>query len=315
MQRFFAISTAMSTLLACTPQSEGSDDGGSDDPATDGDDEEAVDERVEIPPAGPDVLSFVSGEFIIPAGEDRMMCTSIHYEGGDVAYRNATMLQGKGGHHAVLLGTREPLPAGTVVDCSDAADMSKYELIMLPQELPPGHGAKLPAGQPMVMQSHYVNTTSKPIRVRDVVQLELVPMDEVRIWTAPMMNTSIDFEVPAGQTHELSFDCVLEHDVELLTLVGHMHEWGTRFRTEIGPTTDALELLYLVDPWKAEYRDMPPTTLFFEQPKPLAAGTIIRTTCSWDNTDSHALVFPHEMCITLGIVSGRQDPIECRIGE
>ena len=197
----------------------------------------------------------------------------------------------------------------------DGADMSKYELVMIPQELPPGHGTKLPAGRHMVIQSHYVNTTSQPIRVRDVVQLELIPVEDVQTWAAPMAHATLDLEIPAGKTGEVSFDCVLDEDVELLALGGHMHEWGTKFETEIGSTTEELELLYHVDPWKAEFRDVPPVTLFFEQPKPLAAGTIVRTTCAWENTESHALVFPHEMCITFGIVAGRQDPVECRIGE
>lgn len=308
MQRLLVTSVVMSMLPACAA----GDDVGLDEDSSAA---EATDERVVIPPDGPDVLNFVSGEFIVPAGEDRMMCTSIEHLGGDVAYRNARMLQGRGGHHAVLLGAREPLPPGTVEDCSNSADMSKYDVVMIPQALPPGHGSILPAGRHMVIQSHYVNTTSQPIRVRDVVQLELVPLEEVHTWAAPLMQGTLDLEIPAGQRGEVSFDCVIDDDVELLALGGHMHEWGTTFRAESGPSTDALELLYLVDPWKAEFRDVPPVTLFFEQPRPLAAGTIIRTTCEWNNTESHALMFPHEMCITFGIVAGRQETMQCRIGE
>jgi hypothetical protein len=309
--RVVVVMVVVSMLSSCVDDGEGGEEGGSSSGAM----EEVVDERVAIPADTPSVLNFVSGEFVVPPGEDRMMCTSVGHQGGDVAYRNALMLQGRGGHHAVLLGAREPLPAGTIEDCSNGSDMTKYEVVMIPRELPPGHGSKLPAGRNMVIQSHYVNTTSQPILVRDVVQLELIPMDDVRTWAAPLMHGTLDLEIPAGQRGEVSFDCVLEQDVELLVLGGHMHEWGTTFRTEIGPTIDALELLYVVDPWKAEFRDVPPVTLFLEQPKPLAAGTIVRTTCAWENTESHALVFPHEMCITFGIVAGLQDPVECRIGE
>lgn len=318
MQRIFVVVVSMSMLSACTPEGEadggddGADEGGS---STSTGEEEVLDQRVEIPAEGPGVLNFVGGEFIVRPGEDRMMCTSIEHLGDDVAYRNALMMQGTGGHHAVLLGAREPLPVGTIEDCSNSADMSKYDVVMIPQALPPGYGSKLPAGRNMVIQSHYVNTTSRPILVRDVVQLELVPVEEVQTWAAPIMHGTLDLQIPAGQRGEVSFDCVLEQDVELLAVGGHMHEWGTKFQAELGPTPDALELLYLVDPWKAEFRDVPPVTLFFEQPKPLPAGTVVRTTCAWDNTESHALAFPHEMCITFGIVAGLQDPVECRIGE
>jgi hypothetical protein len=273
-----------------------------------------VDERVEIPADGDGALNFVGPEFVVEPGQDVLMCMWVEYEGDDVAYRNAFSRQGKGGHHVILFGAKEPKPSGTVEDCSDG-DMSKFDLLMIPQELPQGYGTKLTGGRHIVIQSHYINTTMEPILVRDVVQLELIPMEDVQTWAAPMANNTIDFEIPAGQTAEVSFDCTVEQDVELLAVGGHMHEWGTKFQAEIGPSVDMLELLYLVDPWKADFRDAPPVTLFFEQPRPIPAGTIIRTTCTWNNTEMHPLMFPHEMCTTFGIVAGVQDSVECRIGE
>jgi hypothetical protein len=317
MRRNFMVSVSMSLLVACG--GGGSSDGGEGDEegagTTTGGMEDAVDERVEMPADSDGVLNFAGPEFVVQPGEDVMVCMSVDYEGEEVAYRNALSLQGRGGHHVILLGAKEPQPAGTVEDCSDGADMSKYDLLMIPQELPPGYGTKLPAGRHMVIQSHYVNTTDAPIRVRDVVQLELIPAAEVETWAAPIATNTIDFEIPAGQPGDVSFDCTLEQEVQLLMLGGHMHEWGTTFKTEVGPSADALELLYLVDPWKADFRDVPPVSLFFESPRVLPAGTVIRTSCTWENTESEMLMFPHEMCSTFGIVAGVRDPIECRFGE
>jgi hypothetical protein len=214
-----------------------------------------------------------------------------------------------------LLGAKEPLPAGTVEDCGDGTDMSKYDLLMIPQELPVGYGTLLPAGRSMVIQSHYVNTTASAILVRDVVQLDTTPMTDVTTWAAPIATNTIDLTIPAGETQHVTFDCELEEEAELLMVGGHMHEWGTKFELEVGPTADALESIYLVDPWRADFRDVPPVTLFLESPMPLAKGTVLRTHCYYDNTEAEPLEFPHEMCSTFGVLGGLQHPVECRKGE
>lgn len=317
-----SVFASLAGLFACSADGDADSndtngDAGSSgaDASTSGVPDDAVDERVEMPPENPNALFFGGAEFVVGPGEDVMMCYSVDYEGAEVAYKNAISLQGKGGHHVILLGAKEPLPAGTVEDCSDGMDMSKYDLLMIPQELPTGYGTILPAGRHMVIQSHYVNTTDKPLLVRDVVQLDLIPMGDVQTFAAPIATNTIDIALPAGESTEVSFDCELAEDVELLMLGGHMHEWGTKFEAKIGPSVDELESLYLVDPWRADFRDVPPVTLFLDNPKPLTAGTIIRTTCTWENTEAEAIEFPHEMCSTFGILAGIKDPVECRKGE
>lgn len=315
MKRFFA-TVAVIGLCSCSADDDGDNqDDGADDASDDMGDEEPVDERVQMPADDPTRINFAGPEFVVKPGEDAIMCMHLAYEGPEVVYNNAISLQGKGGHHVIVLGAKEPKPAGTLEDCSDGADMSKYDLLMIPQELPPGYGTILPAGRKFVIQSHYVNTTDKPLLVRDVVQLAKIPAESVVHWAAPLATNTIDVELPAGEKTEITFDCTLENDVELLMLGGHMHEWGTKFEASLGPSADALEPLYLVDPWQADFRDVPPVNLYLQEPKPLTAGTVLRTHCEWDNTEAEMIKFPHEMCATFGIVGGTKDPIECRHGE
>ena len=55
-----------------------------------------------------------------------------------------------------------------------------------------------------------------------------------------------------------------------------MHESGLTFAIDVGPDLESLENLYLVDPWRAQYRDAPPISLFFTEPRFLPAGTIVQ---------------------------------------
>jgi hypothetical protein len=299
-------------LIGCTADNDGDSAEGD---VNDGGEVEPRDERVPIPPEDPDVLSFFGAEVVVESGEERMVCIYTSHKGADVAFNDAYGLQGKGGHHAVLLAAKKPQPDGTVEDCTDAADMSKYDVLTIPQELPDGYGSLLTSGRQMVIQSHYVNTTDEPILIRDIVQLHTMPMEEVVTWAAPFVTNTLDLEIPAGKTAEVSFDCEVPVDVDLLMVGGHMHEWGTKFTLEMGATPETMEMTYLVDPWQPEFRDLPPVTLYFEAPKRLAKGTVVRTTCNFNNTEDHALVFPHEMCTSFGIVGGLKEAVVCGVSD
>jgi len=177
--------------------------------------------------------------------------------------------------------------------------------------LDPGYGILVPQGLQFVMQIHYVNASSSPILVRDVARLKKVDMASVTHWTTTFTSNSRRLQVPAGQTSRESFDCALPESVELLVVGGHMHEKGAAFRLEAGPADGPFETLYYVDPWRPEYRDVPPVTLLFDEPKPLSAGTVVRTTCEWDNDLAEDLAFPEEMCAGFGYIAGTQAPVHC----
>ena len=49
------------------------------------------------------------------------------------------------------------------------------------ERFPAGMAIKVPRGTQIVLQQHYVNTTTKPIRTRDVAWMEVVPKESVQI--------------------------------------------------------------------------------------------------------------------------------------
>ncbi len=293
---------AVALILACDP--------GSEEPTG----PEPRDNRVELPEQDADHYTFVAAETVIEPGEEKMFCHHMVVP-EDMALTDIEMLQGEFGHHAVIVSSTDPLPDGTVEDCSDEASSSKFSAFIIPVADPPEGGAMfVEKGTPVVLQSHYVNASDEPILVRDAVHTRKVPMDEVKTWMAPFTTTALGFEIPGdGTKAEVTFDCVMDRDVDLLYIGGHMHEHGSSFELEIGPSVDELERVYTVDKWIPEFRDLPPVELYTSKPLHLEAGTVMRTTCRWENKTGEPMTFPEEMCVGFGVVSGTQDLYDCRV--
>ncbi len=274
----------------------------------------AVDVRVPIPAAEPKFLDFVGAELILKGGADRMTCTHLSYQGEDVAYDLADPLQGKFGHHFVIMKAKQPLPAGTMEDCSKPEDMAKYDLLTMPSfELPAGHAFLLRKGTPIVMQSHYVNTGKDPIRTRDILRFRRVDASTVKTWAAAFASYLEQFEVKPGEQATRNYDCVVPRDYKMMMVGGHMHEWGKKFFLSYAATPgDTMKELYRVDEWMAHYRDSPPTLLMMKNPMDLPMGSILKTECTWFNDTKETLSHPHEMCTTFAVLLGSKESWLCK---
>lgn len=302
---------APTLLFACNDVS-GTSAGEGSSSTTAGADE--LDVRVEVPTPDDRYFDIVTPEVVIEPGEEKMYCLSTTYTGEDTALRNMESYQGKFGHHLVILTSKEPQPDGTLEDCTTAQDMAKYKALVLPSTpLPAGHGIMMKKGTPIVLQFHYVNAGAQPIRIRDVARLDRLPLADVTTWVATATTSHLGMAVPAGEETVLSFDCVAPEDFGLMIVGGHMHEQGSRFEFQLGQDEASLESVYLVDPWRTEYRDAPPVTERIDDPIPVKAGDIFRTTCTWKSTADHMIGFPEEMCSTFGYVAGTQNPWDCRV--
>lgn len=270
-----------------------------------------LDVRVPIPADDPNYITLVTPDEIIPAGEERLYCYFIGAEAADVAIRGMDTQQGQFGHHLTLLTSLEPKPAGTREDCTSPESMAKYRAFVFPTgDLPDGFGINIAANTVYVLQMHYVNTGEVPILVRDVARMHKIAAADVQTWVATMTTNDLQVKAMPGESSD-TWQCTLADDLDLLLLGGHMHEMGSKIAVDIGPSASELQNLYLVDPWKPEYRDGPPITLYLTAPHHLTAGSVIRTTCTWQNTSQAEVDFPAEMCSAFGYLAGTQQGFHC----
>lgn len=308
----------LALLAACAPDgSKGADPTGPD----------VLDATLEYPATDADIV-LAPPAFTVDAYADAMTCWFSTWDGPDVGVVAGRFLQSPTyGHHVIVMRTNadeDDYPDGTQVDCtaSDALDMTDMEPFVLPDapvekgtsllDLPPGMANKLKSGERFLVQSHHVNYEAQPIRVNDRIELDIVPIDEVETFAAPLVHTSTSFSLPPGPS-EVVVNCTFEEDVSFLYVLGHMHEWGTSITVDYHKGDGETERLYGVDAWQVGFRDLPPIDYYDDVPLTVRAGESFTTTCAYDNTTDEALGFPEEMCVMTGIAYPLTVPVICDV--
>lgn len=293
---------------------------------------EAVDFIREFPEPPAGALVWETPVWEIPAYSERQMCVIHTYDGDDVGLHAQYNYQSQFGHHLTVFGTNaseRDLPDGTEWDCTSQETLSMAEMdpiiiggdiavdpngVLNTFILPDGMAASLDAGQRIVLQSHYVNTSADPILVQDATYIDVMPVDAVETWAAPLVNTVTNFSIPANtDNYELSFSCGFDESFTLIYLGGHLHEWGSRFSVD-HTRAGATERVYEVQEWLPEFRDAP-VYESYEGGFAIEPGDEFRTTCVWNNNEDHALEFPQEMCVTFGMVYPSKVPVICDPGD
>lgn len=293
---------------------------------------QTVDGHAEYPVAPEGALVIRTEDLTIPAFSERQYCLIDTYRGEDVGIVTQRSYQGLMGHHLSLFGTtlsEEDYPDGSLFDCTlpESMNMASMEPIIIGGDivkgekfvtnefvLPEGMAALLNAGQRIVVQAHYLNTSENNIVVQDEIQLETIPESEVVTWAAPFVNTVTNFSIPANTMgHNITFDCTMGDELGELTFLyigGHLHEWGKSFatyHTRAGTT----EKIYEVPEWDPAFRDAP-KYLSYEPGEMVAKpGDVFTTSCTWNNDQDYDMSFPQEMCVTFGMVYPAKLPIVC----
>lgn len=291
--------------------------------------EAPVDLRRDFPEPPEGGMQYLSPELVIPAYSERQFCTFFTYEGETVAMNFQGFYQSDYGHHATLNGTNadpEQYPDGLTVDCTDQDSLPMTDLDPLfvggtsvdldnanhnfEMSLPEGMGVRLPQGQRVIMQSHYVNTTPDDILVSDAVNVGVVPEDAVQTWVGAYVHINTSFSLPPGESSTVTIDCAWEEEMHILYMTGHMHEWGTSIKVE-HLRGDSAETVYDVPTWDPVYRDGPPMNMYEQGEFLVEPGDVFRTTCTWFNDEDRPLEFPAEMCVNVMMVYPSKVPLVC----
>jgi hypothetical protein len=222
--------------------------------------------------------------------------------------------QTAGGHHALLYMTPEAHEIGFTREWVNEDQLSTRILGGIGGEagasipLPPGTVFRLAAGNSLMVQTHYINTTDEPIQasaVLDARMTEVDPSAQVASW---FFNATIHTDVAPGQS-TAQVSCVLAQDISLIMYANHMHAAGLHVETREEKADGTMVDLKLDPAWNYEWAQNPNFTYTTATPLMLPAGSTLITDCAYDNQGVETVSFPDEMCVFFGIRLGAGDVI------
>jgi len=149
----------------------------------------------------------------------------------------------------------------------------------MPLVLEPGYAKKLPKGAVLAFQMHY---TPDGVERKDRSSVGLIfakqpPKHEVRTRAIAQRFFMI---LPGAKSHEVTSRSTFEKDVELLSMMPHMHLRGKDFKYELVGADDTRETLLSVPRYDFNWQSMYRLT----KPRRLPAGSRIECTAHFDNS-------------------------------
>jgi len=248
-------------------------------------------------------LRFTTPPLTLKPGTEHIYCSRLDVAlDTDIIFHNAEGAQMVGGHHAAVYVSMAPEEGFDPVDCDDI-DMGAMRFVTgaggaggQNLELPDGVGLRIRKGEQLIIQSHYINTSTEERVVMDAVDLVLSPTDSNPTIADAFSVVDSGFSIPPGATQfERIKDCVVDRDLDIHLLLGHTHDYGVLFDFELLLPESEPQLLYHATDGPM-LRDTP-EIVYYDPPLHLNKGDKVRMTCRWDNTTGHDLTWPEEMCV------------------
>ena len=223
-----------------------------------------------------------------------------------------------GSHHVLLyLTTYDEIPTKTnddetidpdaVFDCSEGVQ-SKFDVAGLIGgsqnaagsamiDLPEDTAITVKAGTVLLMNSHYINTSSKPIEPEVRINLHTIPAENVKqeggvlFWYNPFIHVAKNASASARM------GCTIPDDINISTLQSHMHRRGVDYVAELYEGNKT-KTVYETTAWE----DVPVKHL--SPAMQVAKGDRIEFECRYKNTESRDIWqgprTTDEMCMLLG---------------
>ncbi len=239
----------------------------------------------------------------IPPHSEQLICSYLSVDiPEDIYVHHVKGLQMPGGHHSALFLALSQVEE-TSHPCSNA-EMSNFRFVAggavsADTVLPTGVVLKVEAHQQLVVQSHYLNTTDEPLLVMDAVDLITLKKEEVLHQVDPFAVLYDDLHIPAhAENFEVSKTCTLDENMDIYMLLGHAHEYATKFEVYFH-SADGAESRKLYMATDGHLLKENPEVKYYDPPLTFQAGDQIEIKCVWHNTTDHEIEWPEEMCVAL----------------
>ena len=224
--------------------------------------------------------------------------------------------QGDFGHHTILYGARVKQDAGTH-ECTEQDMINARYLAAGGAEggvsaVPEGIAFRLKRGQQLMIQSHFINASDHVISGQSHFALEVGSPDPSRELADLFTVVTTEIEIPPGSTGTAHASCPVAHDLQLVALGGHAHEWGTHVSVRHTPAAGGAARMLYDQIWSPEAIFNPTIAHFTaEDPLFIPAGDTLEVDCEYFNDTDEPLMFPSEMCVGWSFQFPADHEVDC----
>jgi hypothetical protein len=168
-------------------------------------------------------------------------------------------------------------------------------------KLPAGTALKIPGGSILLVNTHYVNASDKPLDVTAAVNLLTIPDADVKQEAGLLFFYNRFIRVPGKSEGTARMRCPVRSDITILTATSHMHRRGVGYQAAaVDPANpDAVVPLFQTMSWA----DV--TVARFNPGKTVKDKQLIDFSCSYknggDQTVLQGLTVKDEMCVFTGL--------------
>lgn len=215
--------------------------------------------------SAPDVphIDFESDTYTLQPGEEKYFCYTTNLPADrDVVITKMVPTYGDGTHHILFSQTLSPEPTGF----SECPVLSRTTWVPLyaggknsgPLAPPAGTGFKpLERGQQLVMQLHLQNATPQPINAKTAMRIEIADATPDIVPAGIFGLDDRKLSIPAYSTAAMNqMDCVINKDLNVFAVLGHMHKHGVHLELSRGAMAGA-DMLYQED-WNFDVQPVTP---------------------------------------------------------
>jgi hypothetical protein len=243
----------------------------------------------------------------IQPGDDKMYCQWIAAP-SDAAQNVLEVqgMQGLAGHHAAVYANSKIEPIGTTRECVDDDMVTVTFLGAVGGEgtagpavsLPDGMVFQMPAGQAIMANTHYINTTSKPVDGNTVLDVKFADPDPNLIVAGSFAINYLGMQIPPMQTYSVDVTCTVDQKFSFVMFSNHMHRHGTEVFTEVVHADSTTTMISQDHQWTADQAFNPPFVHWtMDAPFVVNAGDMLHERCTWRNETTETIAFPTEMCV------------------
>jgi hypothetical protein len=181
--------------------------------------------------------------------------------------------------------------------------------------LPADTAVVVPGGAVVMMNTHYLNASPRPLDTEARINFFVMPKEQVKREAGLLFFYNIFIHVPPNSRASARLSCPIRKDITLVNGASHMHKRGVDYTAHL---TDGqgqpLSELYRTTNWE----DVVPAR--FQPPRELKAGQRIDYRCTYENKENRTVIqglsTSDEMCMFVGLYYPRDIQTEfCALDE